>query len=274
MCIIVYKPKGIALPKRDILENCWNNNNHGAGIMVKKNNQTQVIKGFMTFGDFIKAYNSFKFTKDCEFALHFRIGTSGRSDGSACHPFPITDQIEDLRKLEFTSKNVFCHNGIIGKGDFKKDLSDTQMFSIDILSTLIEYIDNPKVISTIENIIGSNNKLCIFSGEKTYLVGNFIKEKTGIYYSNNTYLYYYDFNFDIEPNKKKEKKKYKYSSKHKKTICPCCNNSIKVYDTIDHTAIKYGYINECLFCGIYFDNYGDYMEVSEIKGIRDYNLNY
>jgi hypothetical protein len=52
MCIIVYKPKGIELPKEDILKNCFDNNADGAGYMYAHKGKVLIHKGFMDWEDF------------------------------------------------------------------------------------------------------------------------------------------------------------------------------------------------------------------------------
>ena len=53
MCIIVAKKKGLELPTKEILENCFTANDDGAGISWNTDNGTVIIeKGFMTFNEF------------------------------------------------------------------------------------------------------------------------------------------------------------------------------------------------------------------------------
>ena len=60
MCIIVSKEKGVKLPTKKILENCFNRNSDGAGFMYVKNNQVMIDKGYMTFEDFYKRLKELK----------------------------------------------------------------------------------------------------------------------------------------------------------------------------------------------------------------------
>ena len=46
MCIIVSKKKGLELPTKEILRNCFNYNSDGAGIMFNDGKQVFIEKGF------------------------------------------------------------------------------------------------------------------------------------------------------------------------------------------------------------------------------------
>ena len=46
MCVICYKPKGIAFPEERILQNCFDNNPDGAGFMWPENGKVHIRKGF------------------------------------------------------------------------------------------------------------------------------------------------------------------------------------------------------------------------------------
>ena len=52
MCIIVAKKKGLELPTKERLKNCFNYNSDGAGIMFNDGNQVFIEKGFMDFNSF------------------------------------------------------------------------------------------------------------------------------------------------------------------------------------------------------------------------------
>ena len=55
MCIIAIKPKNIDLPNKEYLENCFINNDDGAGFMYTKNNKVYIYKGYMDFDSFYKS---------------------------------------------------------------------------------------------------------------------------------------------------------------------------------------------------------------------------
>lgn len=185
MCIIVYKRSGVELPTKDVLRNCWDNNPDGAGFMAYKGNEVAYSKGFMKFKHLWKAFSKCGFTKDDSLAIHFRIATAGGVSQGNCHPFPVSADKEDLTRLHGVTANVAMHNGIIGEGT--EDLSDTQLFIRDVLSNLIPYVDDARVINAIENLT-SSSKFVIFTPTGSKFTGNWIEQKTtGLYFSNSTY---------------------------------------------------------------------------------------
>ena len=52
MCVIVNKNRGIELPRKELLENCFSNNSDGAGMMYNLNGKVYIEKGFMKFDEF------------------------------------------------------------------------------------------------------------------------------------------------------------------------------------------------------------------------------
>ena len=52
MCIIAAKPAGVAMPSAEKIENMWNRNSDGAGIMYAVDNKVHIEKGFMTYASF------------------------------------------------------------------------------------------------------------------------------------------------------------------------------------------------------------------------------
>jgi glutamine phosphoribosylpyrophosphate amidotransferase len=79
MCIIVYKPKGIEMPDKDTLKECWNCNSDGAGFAVSDGEKITVHKGYMKFKKLYRALHLIDL-KDYDTIIHFRIGTSGLKD--------------------------------------------------------------------------------------------------------------------------------------------------------------------------------------------------
>jgi hypothetical protein len=79
-----------------------------------------VTKGLMSFRTFWKTFNRDNQKigfKDKQLLVHFRVGTSGNRKGPDCtHPFPVTNDLEIMRKLKFETENLIAHNGVIGPG--------------------------------------------------------------------------------------------------------------------------------------------------------------
>lgn len=226
MCIIVYKPQGITMPKNSILENCFDSNPDGAGFMYQDHNSNKVIinKGFMTFNSLIIAIQSLKSELDItaiDLILHFRYATQGSISPGNCHPFPITKKVKELKELQISSKMAMVHNGIINfctdyhtnKTKRQAILSDTQIFIKNYLAKMNNStLFNPAVLALIEESTGS--KFVFMDANRTELIGNFIEDK-GIYYSNSTYK-------DSRWAKSKIPKKYK-QTQAVTDICAWCN---------------------------------------------------
>lgn len=194
MCIIVAKEKGVKLPTKSVLKTCFDNNSDGAGLMYVQDGKVIIDKGYMNFKDFYKRINKLKKRfnsdlKDKAIVFHFRIGTSGENDKKTTHPFPISDNSEDLKKTYFKTDLGMAHNGIISNYVYGKDLSDTQNFVKDYVSVFKslnkKFFLNESVMKLIEK--EANSKLCFLDNkENIYYLGDF-KEENGIKYSNTSY---------------------------------------------------------------------------------------
>lgn len=202
MCIIVAKGKGINMPSKEILKNCFDYNSDGAGYMFVRDGKVYINKGFMTFDKFYESIDKLSRIIDLtEHALvmHFRISTGGNVDAGNCHPYPITSNEEHLRRTQFVTDLGMAHNGTIstystkygyGYTGQKEILNDTQKFIRDCVSTIKEldndFLKNQRAMKLIEDIAGS--KLCFLdTDENIHLVGDFI-EDNGVFYSNSNYL--------------------------------------------------------------------------------------
>lgn len=197
MCIIVAKPIGIEIPSKSLLQNCFIANRHGAGFMFNHNKKVYIYKGFMKFEAFYRVLQKTIDKYDLKnkgVVIHFRISTGGKIDEGNCHPYPISNDEEMLRKKKVITKDVaMAHNGTIrlfsGKHDF---LNDTQLFIKNIVNTFYQvnhnfYLDK-EVMETLQGI--ADSKLCFLDkmGE-LYMLGDFVEEN-GIYFSNLSYKGY------------------------------------------------------------------------------------
>lgn len=195
MCIIVSKEKGIDMPSKDVLKNCFEINSDGAGIMYTNKGNVCIEKGFDTFEKFWamieKLERKFNLT-DLPLVMHFRISTSGKVDGGNCHPFPVAPDKKNLRAKHVITDLGMAHNGVIYNYDKdpKKELNDTQCFIRDVVSVLKrlnnDFLEDKKVLSMLEDI--AESKLCFMdkNGKITY-IGDYI-EDNGVMYSNSSYL--------------------------------------------------------------------------------------
>lgn len=200
MCIVVCKPKNIKLPSKEVLKRCFDYNSDGAGYMFAKDGVVNIRKGFMTFNAFYKALLR-DYKKELAFVLHFRIGTMGENVPELTHPYPMSRNMDELRKTETQCKLGVAHNGIISltseygysHAEGKINYNDTMKFITDYMSLIIKtptfYKDEDK-IELIEKLVGGSNKFAILDGDgHITTIGHFIEEDC-IKYSNTSYEYY------------------------------------------------------------------------------------
>ena len=204
MCIIVAKRKGLELPTKEILRNCFNYNSDGAGIMFNDGKQVFIEKGFMDFNSFysrLEALDKEFNLVNSDLALHFRISTSGNVDQGNCHPYPISTETSQLRNLSLVTDIGMAHNGVIRKHipETRSILNDTQTFIknfvYNMYSSNKEFLTVDANIKALEEEAGS--KLCFITKDNMYIIGKFIEETNGILYSNDTYLSY-DYGWGYE----------------------------------------------------------------------------
>ena len=205
MCVIVAKKMGIELPSKKILENCFDVNPDGAGLMyVNENKKIVIEKGFMTFEAFYQKLMELDKRYDLKkkaLVMHFRITTQGGTSPGNCHPFPITDDEKKLKATYLECNDVaFAHNGIISLYSMRDDkgLSDTMLLSKELLYPLFNYdkkfYKQKHNQELIEEIIGTDKIAFLDNKENITLIGEF-KEDEGVLYSNlnhkKNYNYYW-----------------------------------------------------------------------------------
>lgn len=192
MCIAIIKPKRLNLPTYDLLENCWDNNPHGAGISFNHNEQILIFKGLMTFKNFKDKLNELneKYNlKNKTVFLHFRIATHGGTNKEMTHPFPLTSNIDYLKASNLITDFAVIHNGIIDLTNEAKHISDTALFIQKYLYDFTFYdnwFSNSNTINLIEKLIGS--KMAIMNKAGEFIKTNGFHEFKGIYYSNEAYI--------------------------------------------------------------------------------------
>lgn len=162
MCIIVCKPAGVSLDRK-IWENCFENNDDGAGIMYVSDKRLVVDKGFM---EFKALYEALKKLDDKDIVVHFRAASPGMivsSDNT--HPFFWKNG------AQFSSDNktdryewAVCHNGRL-KWAHTQDKSDTRCFAEEFLSPYTDrdpYLFSAKLgMMMFESFIGDTNKVVV-----------------------------------------------------------------------------------------------------------------
>jgi hypothetical protein len=167
------------------LQNCWDNNRDGAGMLYIENGKLKVHKEMDSFKNFYDAYLKARendMTK--KIVLHFRISTHGKVNKTNCHPFLVNNDLG------------FVHNGIISGLPYSADYSDTFMFNKHILKKMPNgFLTHSGIVTMMEEFI-SYSKLIFLDAQNNSKIVN--EEKglwdDGNWYSNTTYkdLGYYD----------------------------------------------------------------------------------
>ena len=194
MCVIAFSPKGVDIPSEEQIKQMWQHNPDGAGYAyVNRKGKVVFKKGFMTLAELMAELEAPERFKNTNFALHFRIGTSGKNDQATCHPFPISNCFGDLRKTEGEADSVLFHNGILSNGGMSNPLaSDTQDFVI-AMSPMFQKFNRSKTRDFfIEELIGGSKLLVLYKNNAFKMYGNW--EKDGdIWVSNLSYKYSYSW---------------------------------------------------------------------------------
>lgn len=190
MCVIAYKPVGVANFSRETLQKCWDTNDDGAGFAWwnAEERAWNVHKGFMSWKKFWKGYKVHDFQPNDCVIVHFRIGTAGLKDGGNTHPFPVTDNMEIMRQTEYSSQSVLFHNGVVGKGE--GDYSDTMVFVRDYISPLIDLLGtDDRIPKILEKICEGASRFLVTKGDKLWRFGYTWVEREGCFFSNANWEY-------------------------------------------------------------------------------------
>ena len=200
MCVIVYKPINQDEPSVTLLKKCFEINPDGAGYMLPLNNKVVIRKGFMTFEDFKNDYYDFILkneidVKSVPIVYHFRITTQGGVKKELCHPYPICDSYDNMRKCISTCDIALAHNGIISltsqnyyyRSRKQPNYNDTMTFIKDYASLLIGnnlyFASHKNTCILLERLIGSSRLAIMNKLGYVKLIGEFYNHD-GLYFSN------------------------------------------------------------------------------------------
>ena len=177
MCIIAIQPKGIKI-KENILRNCWESNNDGAGIMYVENNKIIVQRELHDFNEFMRIKRNADKTNG-NIVIHFRIATSGGINEKNLHPFKVNESV------------YFCHNGILDIDvPANSPINDTQIFNNYFMKGLpVDFVNNSSTMQLLEYSIGTRNKFVFLdiTGQFHILNERAGRWDNGIWYSNDSY---------------------------------------------------------------------------------------
>ena len=199
MCIAIYSMRGNDIPKESYLKNSFEYNPDGAGFAFNTNDgKVQVVKGLMTWENFISTFRKYEKKygfKDRGVLIHFRITTSGGTNKPCCHPFPISDNEDELHQLEYKTDYACIHNGIISltssEASKRKLMSDTMVFIEKYLTKIAsnnKWFYNEENFKLLYELLDSKMAILNGKGEIKSTEG-FEQDSDGNYYSNSSYLY-------------------------------------------------------------------------------------
>lgn len=188
MCVIAFSPKGVDIPTETKLRQMWNHNPDGAGYAyVDKKGSVVYRKGFMTFESLMADLKAPERFKNTNFAIHFRIGTSGKNDGATCHPFPISTNFGELRKTEGVAESVLFHNGVLSEGGIISPLaSDTQDFVV-AMAPLLKKFNRSKARDYFIGELTEGNRLLVLYKNNTFKMFGDWKKDGDLWVSNLSY---------------------------------------------------------------------------------------
>ena len=196
MCVICVKPTDTLFPSKETLQNCFFNNDDGAGFMYTFQNKVHIHKGLMTFESFWNCLEQArqKTGDKVPYIMHFRISTQGHHK-ECTHPFPLSSKMTNLKKLKGTCSIGVAHNGVLKlTSDGAKDYSDTMKFITDYLYCIVDgdkqWYKNNNKLKLVERLT-ENNRLAILDAKGHIIIigKGWIKDKDGCMYSNNSYSY-------------------------------------------------------------------------------------
>lgn len=177
MCIAILNTKGVTL-KRELLNNCWQNNGDGAGILYAKDGKMQIFKEMKSFDNFYNNYLDIRNDVSKQnIVLHFRISTHGKINETNCHPFLVNDELG------------FVHNGMIYDVPRSTDFSDTYMFNECVLKNFaVGFEYNETILDMLDGFI-NGSKLIFLNANDDFAIVN---EKAGhwnmgCWFSNSSY---------------------------------------------------------------------------------------
>ena len=191
MCIICVSKSGVRQPTVTELNTMFQNNPDGAGYMVARHGMVSISKGYMDFGEFLNAVRREHFTERDSVVYHFRISTQAGVNPEMTHPFPLSNRLERMEKLDTTCRIGVAHNGVIRltADPDNRRYSDTALFITQYLRVLIqrrEDLRDRRVLDTVWNL--AQSKFAIMDGGGyVATVGEFLNQD-GLLFSNASYM--------------------------------------------------------------------------------------
>lgn len=213
MCIAILNTKKAGrLPKKQV-QNSWDNNDMGAGLLWNKDGKLSVFKSY-DYEEYVDKYNELRDDNTIgNIVLHFRIATSGYNGEHNLHPFLTNDDLG------------FVHNGVI-KGLGNKSFSDTYEFNDMLKKFKHNFLSCDMTKYFISEYIGYSKLVFLDNKDKYTIINEELgKWANGNWYSNDSY---------------KEYKPYVYYG-NQKVSKTAVSNTAPATKTYDKTSYSFDY---------------------------------
>lgn len=164
MCVVIVKPAGVSMPSEAVLRAAYMTNPHGCGF-VSENHYFRSLD----FNAFMAHIAKVRDDEAC--IIHFRLATHGSVKKANCHPFRNGDVF-------------FAHNGILDITP-QGDMTDSQTAFNRIIYPVIScYGWRSRMVDSVAKVIAGSSKFAMLKGNDIVMVGDFIHDYDGCYYSN------------------------------------------------------------------------------------------
>ena len=246
------------MPDKATRTRMWTRNPDGAGIMYAKGGYVYIEKGFMSLAAMEKRLDSLSQhvnLTDVPVILHYRITTHGGTNPQCTHPFPVTNNIRNLKATRTRTKLAVAHNGIINI-KVRPGISDTMEFTADVLATMPKgFTKDTKALHHIEAQI-SGSRLCLLDGAgRITRIGNWYAGDDGCWYSNLSYEAprHYDFGSFYGNAKSVRFKSGKGKGKVVSTPTPAPYSIDTIYEDAPYSY----HTGDCYSDADYYDKFDD-----------------
>ncbi len=164
MCIAIANLRSNLLSDKE-LENCWDNNPDGAGILYKEDGRLKIYKQLTSFSKFLRKYKSVIQGSNC--LVHFRVTSAGSTTLANIHPFMVNSNLG------------LIHNGTIWKLKPKagSQRSDTWGLTQLLKDVPPDFLKFNGMLTLIEELCGSS-KVAFMDNEESFTI---INESLGHY---------------------------------------------------------------------------------------------
>jgi len=131
MCVICVKYGKSRKPTDDEIRRMWDANPDGGGIAYPDPDGGGIhVQKALDLHGMLDVNRDI--VRDNDIALyHFRVSTSGHSIRMT-HPFPLSDNVHDLRALDYIADQVLVHNGVMVEYHERDGLSDTAQLCMQL----------------------------------------------------------------------------------------------------------------------------------------------